>query len=49
MPSKSVEMYDEVNSEAKFINNLAVPTLVIPTTFLSIVLTVLKVFKKMFK
>lgn len=31
------------------INNLAVPTLVIPNTFLSVVLTVLEVFEKMFK
>lgn len=44
-----MEMYDEENSEAKFINNLSVRTLVIPNAFPSIVLTVLEAFEKMFK
>lgn len=41
-----MEMYDEGNSEAKFVNNLAVSTLVIPNTILSTVLTVLEVLEK---
>lgn len=36
-----MEMYDEENL-VKFINNLAVFTLVIPITFLSIVVTVVE-------
>lgn len=41
-----MEVYDEENSEAKFVNNLAVSTLVIPITFLSTILTVLQVLEK---
>lgn len=41
-----MEMYNEENSAAKFVNNLALSTLVIPNTFLSTVLTILQVLKK---
>jgi len=42
-------MYDEEKSEQNCINNLAVPTLVVVNTFLSIVLTVVELFAKIFK